>query len=188
MIAVLFARRDSIYKTFPDCDVWDVDRDARRWAGGYPVVAHPPCGQWGRLRHLAYNKPEEKALGLLAANLVRREGGALEHPAGSLLFKAATLPAPGEVDECGGCTIVIDQLWFGHTATKRTWVYVCGCAEASLPPIPFSLEYPTRSISTHQRSPKRLPELSRRGREATPPSLAIWLCAVARLCGTGRAL
>lgn len=30
-IAVLFARADSIYKTLPECDVWDATRDARKW-------------------------------------------------------------------------------------------------------------------------------------------------------------
>lgn len=49
-IAVLFARQDSIYKTLPGCDVWDIERDARKWPGGCPVVAHPPCRAWGRLR------------------------------------------------------------------------------------------------------------------------------------------
>lgn len=49
-ISVLFARRDSVYKQFEDFDVWDIDRDARPWLGGTPVIAHPPCHAWGRLR------------------------------------------------------------------------------------------------------------------------------------------
>ena len=28
-VAVLFARSDSIYKSMPECDVWDIERDAR---------------------------------------------------------------------------------------------------------------------------------------------------------------
>ena len=38
-VAVLFARADSIYKTLPACDVYDIARDARWWPGGGPVVA-----------------------------------------------------------------------------------------------------------------------------------------------------
>lgn len=37
MIAVLFARADSVYKSLPDCDVWDADRNALLWPGGCPV-------------------------------------------------------------------------------------------------------------------------------------------------------
>jgi len=42
-VAVLFARADSIYKSLPDCDVYDIERDARTYDGPWPVVAHPPC-------------------------------------------------------------------------------------------------------------------------------------------------
>lgn len=34
MVAVLFARADSVYKGLPGCDVWDAERDARLWQGG----------------------------------------------------------------------------------------------------------------------------------------------------------
>lgn len=69
MITVLFARHDSVYKSFPDCDVWDAERDARKWSGGTSIIAHPPCRSWGRLRGLAHIIPEERALGPLACAL-----------------------------------------------------------------------------------------------------------------------
>ena len=59
MVAVLFARADSNYKAL-GCDVWDAERDARRWPGGDAVVAHPPCRAWGRLRAFAKPRPDEK--------------------------------------------------------------------------------------------------------------------------------
>lgn len=39
-VAVLFARADSHYKELPDCDVYDMTRDARTYDGPHPVVAH----------------------------------------------------------------------------------------------------------------------------------------------------
>ena len=48
-VAALFVRADSIYKLMPGVDAWDIERDARAWPGGSPVVAHPPCRAWGAL-------------------------------------------------------------------------------------------------------------------------------------------
>ena len=84
-VAVLFARKDSHYKGLPDCDVWDAERDARRWPGGCPVVAHPPCRAWGVLAHLARPEADERALALFALDALRRNGGVLEHPRKSRL-------------------------------------------------------------------------------------------------------
>lgn len=75
-IAVLFVRADSIYKTIPGCDCYDAERDALTWPGGMPVIAHPPCRTWGRLKAFATAAPEgEHALGLWAISQVRKWGG-----------------------------------------------------------------------------------------------------------------
>lgn len=42
MVAVLFARADSNYKAMQGVDVWDAERDARRWPGGEPVFSTTP--------------------------------------------------------------------------------------------------------------------------------------------------
>jgi hypothetical protein len=191
-VAVLFARADSIYKTLPGCDVWDIDRDARRWQGETPVVAHPPCRAWGRLRKLANPRPDEKALALFAVEKVRLSGGVLEHPAGSTLWHAAGLPYPGERDAWGGWTLPICQNWWGHRAEKKTWLYIVGCEPANLPDMPIALGEATHVVaaSGRRRDGGRLrkgdrgwrPEITKAEREHTPPALAEWLCETARRC------
>ena len=47
MIAALFVDANGIYSGRPDVDAWDVSRDARLYAGPWPIVAHPPCERWG---------------------------------------------------------------------------------------------------------------------------------------------
>lgn len=118
-VAVLFARADSHYKALPDCDVWDIERDARKWPGGMPVVAHPPCRAWGRLRMFANPRKGERLLATWAVRQVRTWGGVLEHPVGSLLWPKAGLPAPGQRDRFGGWTLPIVQQWWGHRAERE---------------------------------------------------------------------
>jgi hypothetical protein len=40
MIAALYVYADGPYAHVPDCDVWDISRDARGYDGPHPVVAH----------------------------------------------------------------------------------------------------------------------------------------------------
>ena len=186
-VAVLYARADSNYRALDGTDVWDAERDARRWPGGVPVVAHPPCRAWGNLRAFAKPREDEKALALHAVECVRRWGGVLEHPAGSTLWAAAGLPKPGEgVDQWGGWTLAAPQLWWGHRAEKRTWFYVVGADLRQLPQIPFSMALPTRYVvaKTGRRKgmPGWMPDMNTAEREATPPALAAWLVEAARVC------
>lgn len=118
-VAVLFARADSHYKALAGVDVWDAERDARRWPGGCPVVAHPPCRAWGQLRALANPRPDEKALAIYAVEQVRKFGGVLEHPKNSTLWPTLGLPRPGERDEFGGWTLPIYQMWWGTAPKSR---------------------------------------------------------------------
>ena len=96
VIAVLFARDDSRYKDFNMYDVYDINRDARTFCKKMPVIAHPPCRAWGMLSHMANPREGEKQLAYLALAQVRLNGGILEHPAGSRLWKEAPLPLAGE--------------------------------------------------------------------------------------------
>ena len=46
MIAALYVETNGVYYGLPDVDPWDEQRDARLYAGPWPVVAHPPCAKW----------------------------------------------------------------------------------------------------------------------------------------------
>lgn len=182
-VAVLFARADSNYKTIPGCDVWDADRDARRWPGGAPVVAHPPCRAWGKLRQFAKPRPDEKELALFAVEKVRTFGGVLEHPAGSTLWTAAGLPRPQEfLDNWGGWTLEAEQFHWGHRAAKKTWFYIVGKGPNDLPPMPNREGRPTHCIAPTRHGGVRLPTVTKPEREHTPVALALWLVDVDRGC------
>ena len=186
-VAVLFARADSIYKTLPDVEVYDVERDARTYDGPWPVVAHPPCRAWGRLRHMSNPRPDERNLARLAVALVREFGGVLEHPSASTLWSAQQLPKAGQRDAFGGWTLPISQKWWGHRAEKATLLYVVGCAPADAPAQPLVLGKAEATCGTSgrrsdgSRNTDR-PEISKADRERTPPELAIWLVELARHC------
>lgn len=181
-VAVLFARRDSVYKTLPGCDVYDKERDALTWRGGSPVVAHPPCRLWGRLRHFAKSPDEEveRAAALWAVSQVRKWGGVLEHPQGSTLWPAAGLPEPGARDEFGGFTIAVSQWWWGHKADKLTWLYICGTSPGSTPQMPYRIGEPEYVVQSRKRQDYR-PHISKAEREHTPLELAKWLVELARI-------
>jgi hypothetical protein len=135
MIAALFVEADGAYAGLPAVDLWPIERDARKYAGPYPVIAHPPCQRWGRFWHGSTRKPHQFKLGddggcfASALDSVRRWGGVLEHPADSLAWSHFNLNAPPReggwiaADMEGGWTCCVSQGWYGHMAGKRTWLY-----------------------------------------------------------------
>jgi len=186
MVAVLFARQDSCYKTLPACDVWDIDRDARKWPGGCPVIAHPPCRAWGALRFVAKPRPDEKDLARFAVTKVRQYGGVLEHPAASTLWGDCNLAEPGTIDSAGGRCITINQFHWGHKASKPTRLYFVGLRYNELPPQPRRASVPTHCITQghgiRQWQPGFLSRVTDAEREHTPPELARWLVDFASRC------
>ena len=82
MIAALYVQTNGCYYGLPDVDPWDEARDARKYAGPWPVVAHPPCARWCRLAGLVesrYGIKKHEDGGTFASALanVRRVGGVL---------------------------------------------------------------------------------------------------------------
>ncbi len=139
MIAALFVETDGCYFNLPDVDPWDEARDARLYAGPYPVVAHPPCQRWGRFWHGSTRKPHQFKLGddggcfLAALSAVDEYGGVLEHPADSHAWKYFGLPTPKRGKgwiRCGsGFTCYVEQGHYGHISRKPTWLYAQGQSE-----------------------------------------------------------
>jgi len=185
-VAILFARSDSFYKTLPGVEVFDVDRDARTYDGPWPIVAHPPCRAWGRLRAFSNPRPDERNLGRLAVALVREFGGVLEHPAGSTLWGAQRLPQPGLRDAFGGWTLAAPQMWWGHRAEKNTWFYIVGCEPRDQPDMPIVLGDAAYVVQSNKKKcddhMRWRPHITKAEREHTPPALAEWLVELANRC------
>jgi hypothetical protein len=124
-VAVLYVETGGVYFGLDGVDPWDITRDAKKYDGPWPVVAHPPCGPWGSFRFMCTK--QDPSCGPRAIEQVRAFGGVLEHPAGSTLFRGWNMPMPGEFgDVWGGVTYEVDQLAWGHPCRKRTWLYVVG--------------------------------------------------------------
>lgn len=132
MIAALYVETDGAYFGLPDVDPWDEARDARLYAGPWPVVARPPCSRWsimGLCR--GYGDGADGGCFEAALAAVRTYGGVLEHPAHTLAWRAFHLPRParaGWTSALGdrGWTCEIDQRRYGHDARKPTWLYYVG--------------------------------------------------------------
>jgi hypothetical protein len=180
-VAVLFVAEGSEYLSMP-VDCYDARRDARTFRGPGPVVAHPPCRLWSMLRHWSTAPDSERALALFALEVVRRNGGVLEHPAWSKLWDAAALPLPGEAaDSFGGWTLAVSQKWWGHRARKRTWLYIVGCKPGDVPALPIHMR-PHQAVCGGPGARAGAARLGDRERNHTPRAFAWWLEELASRC------
>jgi hypothetical protein len=91
-VAVLYVDPRGPYPKLVGPDMcWDEKRDARTYAGPWPVVAHPPCQLWVNFAHLNFkryggehNRPGNDGGRFSSAlRIVLEYGGVLEHPADS---------------------------------------------------------------------------------------------------------
>ena len=186
-VAALFVANPGCYFGLPDVDPWDVERDARRYAGPHPVVAHPPCQLWVNFAALNFkryggehNRPGNDG-GCFKSALasVRRYGGVLEHPASSNAWAAHDLERP---DEPGWRRVGIAEwtceVWqsaYGHKARKRTWLYFVG--ETAPPELDWSRAPGTSQCGWFDRIK---PTLSKREASATPLAFRDLLLHLAR--------
>jgi hypothetical protein len=99
-IAALFVLPDGPYRDVDGVECWDRARDARTYAGPYPVIAHPPCARWGRYWfggpsvRVRRVKGDDDGCFAAALEAVRKFGGVLEHPAASSAWQAFGLITP----------------------------------------------------------------------------------------------
>lgn len=143
MIAALYVQAGGAYYGLDGVDPWDEVRDARKYAGPWPVVAHPPCQRWGRfwagqpawIKRTGERKIKGDDGGCFSAALaaVRRYGGVLEHPEGSHAYAHFGIMKPPraggwiKADDFGGWTCCVEQGRYGHYARKPTWLYAVRC-------------------------------------------------------------
>ena len=194
MIAALYVERNGIYADLPDVDVWDEARDARKYAGPHPVVAHPPCSRWCRLAGLVearwgHKKGDDGGMFKTALDAVRRYGGVLEHPAYSDAWREYGLPTPHRhggwfgSDRLGYVTHV-EQGHYGHVAKKATWLYAFGVDE--LPRLRWGSDADTRSKAlvswccNHVSSGEVRPRVGKKAASATPTEFRDALLSIAR--------
>jgi len=181
-VAVLFCEKKSIYKKLHGTDCYDVNRDAMTFTGSIPVIAHPPCRLFSKLYKFSTAPKKEKKYSFFSIKIIRKNGGVLEHPAGSRLWIEARLPiANGDYDKYGGFTIKIDQFLFGHKARKSTLLYICGIKKSDIPVMDFKIGYPEYVVGTTSKKSNKK-ELSKKMRMQTPLKFALWLLKIARMC------
>ena len=143
MIAALFVEKHGVYSDLPSVDAWDIDRDARKYDGPWPVVAHPPCTTYCVMSNCRPYLKDRSDGGCFqfALDAVRKFGGVLEQPAFSTAFRKHGIPEPKTGhgwQRCldGGWVCYIEQGRYGHVAKKGTWLYAFGTSElpVSRPP------------------------------------------------------
>lgn len=185
MVQALFVDPNGIYPELLGIEnCWDAARDARKYAGPDPAVAHPPCARWCRLAPSIYARTgkEEHRPGNdggcfeSALASVRKYGGVLEHPAQSKAWDAHNLSQPSLEPEWLHCLLMngerrdewVCEVWqsaYGHLAPKRTWLLYCG----KRPPFELRWERPQGTHAVSGDAKKRRARAARG--EPNPPRL-----------------
>lgn len=205
VVAALFIAAGGTYTGRPDVDAWDLRRDAKTYPGPFPVVAHPPCERWGRF---ADGGPAAKGKFRIgddggcfqsALNSVRRYGGVLEHPQGSLAWGVFHLPRPpirgwSRRDAWLGASAYVDQGAYGHPAKKPTWIYA---VVPRLPRLRWTRVWGRpriggdgyhsareRLLAKARNDYKPIPNIPRRWRARTPDAFRDELLNLAATCAT----
>lgn len=168
LVAALYVQTGGSYYNLPNVDPWDEERDARRYRGPHPVVAHPPCQRWGKFwagqplyikrTGIRQKLGDDGGCFRAALSAVRLCGGILEHPEHSKAWAHFGIEKPPrkggwvKADNFGGWTCRIEQGRYGHYAPKPTWLYAVGC---DLPELRWGIhevsaaDFPVEAIAKH---------------------------------------
>lgn len=189
-VAALFVNPRGAYADVPGVDLWDEARDARRYPGSAPVVAHPPCSRWCQLAGLVearwgHKVGDDGGCFEAALRMVRTYGGVLEHPAYSRAWSAFQLPVPPREggwigDLWGGWSCYVEQSRYGHPARKATWLYAYG---VELPELRWGPQRGSALVSwcgNHVRADETRPRVGKAVAARTPAPFRDQLLAIAR--------
>lgn len=202
-IAALYVQTNGAYFNLPGVDPWDEKRDARKYAGPHPVVAHPPCARWCRLAGLVekrwgHKRGEDGGCFAAALKAVNTYGGVLEHPAYSDAWAAFNIRRP---DRRGGWWLVsshevppgwsawtchVEQGRYGHMAKKATWLYAVVPSPDMLPDLRWGSDPDGASkaivswCGNHTNAFDKRPRLGKAAASKTPPEFREALVGVAR--------
>lgn len=148
-VAALFvSRKGHYYDILGDDLCFDERRDARTYAGPFPIVAHPPCERWGRYWGGGPSAKVRRALGddgglfQFAFESVIKFGGVIEHPEGSHAFRRFGIDTPRwregwiRCSSLPGHVCCVAQGNYGHQARKLTWLYT---TSSEPPELDFSI-------------------------------------------------
>lgn len=199
MIAALYVQTGGSYYGLDGVDPWDEKRDARKYDGPWPVVAHPPCSRWCRLAGLVearwgHKRGDDGGCFAAALAAVRRWGGVLEHPAYTDAWAAFDLPVPMRGGGwsrgiCGGWSTHVEQGRYGHVAKKATWLYAFNC---DLPALRWGHDPDALSRAlvswcrNHVKSGEVRPRVGKSAASKTPHEFRDVLIAMARSVGHDR--
>jgi hypothetical protein len=186
-VAALYVDTKGPYSKITNVDCWDESKDARLYNGPDPVIAHPPCGRWGKMAPVNLKRwgakiGDDNGCFDAALKSVRKYGGVLEHPAQTIAWKTFGLTKPNKegwlkVSE----TEWVGEVWqsdYGHKATKKTWLYFVGNKK----PLDFIM---TKTKGTYQvgggvhKNNNKLPRLPQKETHLTPINFAKYLVKIA---------
>lgn len=188
-VAALFVESRGHYFGVSGVDPWDEARDARIYAGPFPVIAHPPCSRWckplAKVNQTRYGHKIGSDGGCFAAalNAVFSWGGVLEHPAHSYAWDVEWFdlrkPTRGAWLKYGSYWVTeVSQSAYGHLARKKTWLLYSG--NTTPPPLDWSDPPGTHLVSWLQRTSSAAPRIARRQADRTPLPFRDLLLSLAR--------